>query len=102
MSIDKTIEAIKALPRGEVVIESAYSYSEPKYLKNCGIDDESLQALVAHVERLETALRHYAHSGNWGTTNPEYNHPDLYIGNSMRDGQRIAKEALDSKGKERE
>lgn len=99
MSIDKTIEAIKAMDNhtplrgwdGHTVCESS-----------------DLQALIAYTKRLEVALRHYADEDSWELC--EIN--DHYCRHYTKDpiitderpihGYTIAQSALDSKGKERE
>lgn len=102
--IARTIEAIEAAalePSGFFI--GFWDETEERYVRVQGVTPDDLKARAADYKRIadenakmREALEHYAHSGNWGTTNPEYNHADLYIGNSMRDGQRIARAALDS------
>jgi len=52
MSIDKTIERINRMP-----LEARLVFQSPHHRLEGGVNVKELLAILAHVERLETALR---------------------------------------------
>jgi len=102
MSIDKTIEQIKTFPDGEYL---AGDFPCNGDFDN-GLSVHRLKTLVAHAERLETALRQFLEKLDQRTE--QYKDDDVKVsplwltGLRLKDEIKALRAALDSKGKERE
>ena len=103
MSIDKTIEAIKALPSG--MIYSDNDGLDPLAVFPTTLRAEELQNVAAYTERLETALRQFFEKLD--QRSEQYKNDDVRVSPLwftemvLRDDIKSLRAALDSKGKEK-